>query len=287
MTMTINVPKAPDSSFKTRLKSALILAPVVLVILGFGGGAFTIMMAAAAGIGAYEWTKMVTTHDKPQHAGLPWLAGVLTGLATLFAGMIHSPLLALLFLAALCFVVFAVNFANKGGSPWLIIFGMIYVGFACDIMVWLRNTTEHGLFNILTLLFIVWASDIFAYLTGRTFGGPKLAPSISPKKTWSGFIGSSVGAGAVAAIMAMPWMTAKLGVETLGNMNVAQYFLMGFVLAMFGQVGDLFISIYKRHYGIKDTGTIIPGHGGILDRIDALILVALIFGALAVVLLGV
>ena len=284
--MTIDVPKAPDSSFKTRLKSALILAPVVLVILGFGGGAFTVMMAAAAGIGSYEWTKMVTTNDKP-HAGLPWLTGLLTGLATMVAGMTHSPLLALVFLVSLCFLAFAAHFAsNKGGSPWLMLFGMIYVGFACEIMVWLRNATEHGLFNILTLLFIVWASDIFAYLTGRTLGGPKLAPSISPKKTWSGFIGSSVGAGAVAALMAMPWMTAKLGVETLGNMNVAQYFLMGFVLAMFGQAGDLFISIYKRHYGIKDTGTIIPGHGGILDRIDALILVALIFGALAVVLLG-
>lgn len=269
-----------DSSFKTRAKSAAILAPAVLVIIFFGGKGFALMMAAAAAIGGYEWAKMVLTNDKPHPAIVP-MASAVTGLGAITAAMVDNPIIPLVFLLALCFMVFAFNFSQGGPRIRLTLFGILYVGFSCAIMIWLRNGTADGLFNLLTLLFIIWASDIFAYLTGKSLGGPKLAPAISPKKTWSGFIGSSVGAGLVAAGMACPWMVAHTGVTTLGGMGSLGYFVMGFVLAMFGQAGDLFISIFKRHYGIKDTGTIIPGHGGILDRIDALLLVAILFGAMA------
>lgn len=160
-------------------------------------------------------------------------------------------------------------------------FGMLYIGYACGIMIWLRLYTHDGLYNTLTMLFIVWASDISAYFTGRAIGGPKLAPLISPKKTWAGFIGSSVGSALVAAILASPPVLGAFHVDTVGHMSMAAYAGIGFVLAMFGQVGDLFISIFKRRYGVKDTGTLIPGHGGILDRIDALMLVAILFGDIA------
>lgn len=158
------------------------------------------------------------------------------------------------------------------------LFGMAYIGFACGMMIWIRLYTAHGLYNMLTLLAIVWASDISAYFSGRAIGGPKLAPTISPKKTWAGFIGSSVGAGIVAAGLACPELLAHYHVETVGNLSAGMYGVMGFVLAMFGQAGDLFISVFKRRYGVKDTGTLIPGHGGVLDRIDALMLVAILFG---------
>jgi phosphatidate cytidylyltransferase len=164
----------------------------------------------------------------------------------------------------------------------LMLFGMLYIGLSVWMMIWLRNGSEYGLYNILTLLLIVWASDISAYFTGKAIGGPKLAPAISPKKTWSGFFGSSVGAGIVAAALACPWVLSKFGAATIGHMSWAGYAAMGFVLAMFGQVGDLFISVLKRRYGVKDTGNIIPGHGGVLDRIDALLLVALLFGTIVI-----
>ena len=160
----------------------------------------------------------------------------------------------------------------------LMLFGICYIGLSTGTMIWLRIGTAYGLYNMLTLLLIVWSSDISAYFSGRAIGGPKLAPTISPKKTWAGFIGSSVGAGIVAAGLACPETLAKFNIATVSHMSPIEYGVMGFILAMFGQAGDLFISFFKRRYGVKDTGTIIPGHGGVLDRIDALLLVALVFG---------
>ncbi len=219
-----------DSSLKTRALSALVIGPAVLGILYAGGAAFTVMMAAVAGISVYEWGKMV--------------------------------------------------FSGKKFRYPLMLFGVAYIGLATGLMIWLRNVPG-GLYHVLTLLLIVWASDISAYFSGKAIGGPKLAPMISPKKTWAGFFGSSLGSGIVAALLACFCVQETFHVSTIGNLSWQSYALMGFVLAMIGQAGDLFISMFKRHYGVKDTGTLIPGHGGILDRIDALLLVAIAFGTLA------
>ncbi len=291
--MTTEIPAATEakkpvnSSLNERVKGALMFAPPVLFLIWWGGAPFAWMMAAAGGIGAFEWARMVMTgkDNAPKH--IVHLAAGCGAMAVLVSYMVMNPIMAVWFLLALSAMVFAYNFSQNGPKPWLLIFGLIYVGFAVAMMVWLRDGgTTAGLFHFCTLLFIVWASDIAAYFTGRTLGGPKLAPKISPKKTWSGFFGSSVGAGLVAAGMATPWTLGMLGLEgqTLGGMGPVGYFVLGFVLAMFGQAGDLFISIFKRHFGVKDTGALIPGHGGILDRIDALLLVAIIFGAIKAVL---
>jgi len=278
------VEKKIDHSLRTRTKSALIFGPAVIAVLCFGGWAFTIMMAVAAFIGAKEWTRMVMTGKKPPRH-LIYLASVLTGISVIGAGVTTNPMLGFAFVLALAFLIFAYNFAQHGPDMREFLFGIVYIGFSIDIMVWLRTsgTNAQGLYDMLTLLFIVWASDIAAYFSGKTIGGPKLAPKISPKKTWAGFIGSSVGAGLVAAALATPALLDKYSLHTVWHMGVIGYFVMGFILAMFGQAGDLFISIFKRRYGIKDTGAFIPGHGGILDRIDALLLVALVFGVLAMI----
>lgn len=272
--------ETPNSSFQTRVKSALVFAPVVLILLYFGGFGFTVMMAAAAGIGGFEWARMVLT-GAAAPKGIAYLAAGALALSTVVAGMVGSAIVAFWFLLALCFLIFAYNFSQKGPSVKTLYAGLLYIGFSIAVMTCLRNFTVNGLYHMTTLLFIVWASDIFAYLTGKSLGGPKLAPAISPKKTWSGFIGSSLGAGAVAGAMACPWLTQKLDVTTIGGMQVMGYFIMAFFLAMVGQAGDLLISYFKRKHGIKDTGAIIPGHGGILDRIDALLLVSLFFGLIA------
>jgi phosphatidate cytidylyltransferase len=273
--------KPPDSSLRTRLKSALIMAPLVLAIVYIGSVPFTLMMAGAAGIGVQEWANMVLP-DKKQ---LGKLAAFFAALAAASTGMFYSPVAALCFLLALCFLIFAVNFSQGGPSLKCLLPGMIYIGFSISVMIWLRGGhSVQGLYFFSTLLAIVWASDIFAYFTGKAIGGPKLAPKISPKKTWAGFIGSSVGAAAVAAALTCPKLTAALDVDTLGGMRWPGYAAMGFVLAMVGQAGDLSISMFKRHFNVKDTGTLIPGHGGILDRIDALMLVAIVYGIIVQVL---
>jgi phosphatidate cytidylyltransferase len=179
-----------------------------------------------------------------------------------------------------CLAILFLNLTQAREALWRLIFGMIYIIFAIQVMVWVRNGSDYGLYNTLTLLAMVWASDSFAYFSGKLIGGPKLAPVISPKKTWAGFIGSSIGAGVVAALLTNYDLRQYLSSITIGHMTWIGYFIMGFILAMFGQAGDLLKSIFKRHYGIKDMGTLIPGHGGIMDRIDALLMVALVFGSL-------
>ena len=120
---------------------------------------------------------------------------------------------------------------------------------------------KDGLFLVAFVFACVWGADIFAYFFGKILGGPKLAPSISPNKTWSGFFGGLVGAGLFSGCVVW-WAGYALGFAA---------FSLAIVLALFAQIGDLFESSLKRHFGVKDSGWIIPGHGGILDRIDGLI----------------
>jgi phosphatidate cytidylyltransferase len=289
--MTDNIPNpapsaAAKSSLALRVKSALIFAPFVLIILAVGGGSFALMMTVAAAIGVYEWTRMVTTGQEKVPVTLNNAAAILTGFGVIVAGMHVSPVVGIFFLLALCFLLFAYNFAQQGPSLKLVVPGLIYIGFSFQTMIWLRDgSSMQGLYQFATLLLIVWSSDSFAYFTGRAIGGPKLAPAISPNKTWSGFFGSSIGAGLVAAGLSfVPVLLDRLDMRTIGGLGWMGYFAMGFVFGAAGQAGDLLISYFKRRFGIKDTGSLIPGHGGILDRVDALLLVALLFGALAWVL---
>lgn len=147
----------------------------------------------------------------------------------------------------------------------------LYVAAACTAVVWLgSNRAPHG--AALWLLMVVWSSDISAYAVGRTVGGPRLAPSISLGKTVSGLAGAMVGGGAAAA--------AARGIAP-GIADVPTMFLLGCALGLLGQLGDLAESALKRRAGVKDSGSVLPGHGGVLDRVDALMAAAL---ALAVFL---
>ena len=255
------------------------------MIIYFGGWGFTFMMAAAAAIAVREWGAMLRKQN-PYPSGLVTLTAVLAALAVLVGHLLGGGIPVLVFILSLSFLIFAYNYAQQGPALRMLVGGFAYIVTAIAAMVWLRTgqaDNATGLFHFLTLLFIVWASDSFAYLFGRLIGGPKLAPHISPKKTWSGFVGSSLGAGAIAAAMSCPWLT--FGDEQRALAGASAYFALGVFLGMVGQVGDLLVSYFKRKYGVKDTGNLIPGHGGILDRIDALLLVALVF-ALFVAVLG-
>lgn len=146
--------------------------------------------------------------------------------------------------------------------------GSAYLAIGLGSFFLLRILSEDATYLTLTLLFIIWACDTGAFFSGKTFGGKKLCPSISPGKTWAGLIGG-VTAGAIVAYICH---------LTFGIYNSpASAIFTGLLISLAGQGGDLLISKYKRYVGVKDTGKIIPGHGGILDRVDSLLLAAPIY----------
>ena len=154
--------------------------------------------------------------------------------------------------------------AGRGGSNklWLLL-GFAYILLPCLILVWLRNMESQGLQFIIWFFAVIWATDIGAYFSGKTIGGPKLAPSISPNKTWAGFFG-----GLILAII----VSLVLNKFASPSFVVIDLIAACILLSIIGQLGDLFESWVKRRLGVKDSGSLIPGHGGVLDRIDAILL---------------
>lgn len=170
---------------------------------------------------------------------------------------------------------------RDGAVRWgLMLGGVPYIGIACLCAVWLRSFEPGGVYLLFYVLFAIWACDIGAYAFGRAIGGPKMAPSISPNKTWAGMIGGALSA-AIVLMAYDTWLD--------GRVFVAQYAwyvhaLLGVVLAFVGQGGDLLESAMKRRAGLKDSGNIIPGHGGVLDRVDALLTTLPLFAIIVMVM---
>jgi phosphatidate cytidylyltransferase len=154
--------------------------------------------------------------------------------------------------------------------------GLVYLGVPCAAVILLRQAEPFGWAAILYVLFVVWATDIAAYFGGRTLGGPKLWPRVSPKKTWSGAL-----SGLAAAVVAGG---ATAGLATGGSVRAG--LVLAVPLSIASQAGDLLESALKRRFGAKDSGHLIPGHGGVLDRIDGLLGAAAMAGLLALLGLG-
>ena len=168
-------------------------------------------------------------------------------------------------LALSCFGAAAFWFlGRRAAMPFWFAGAVIYAAGSMIALAALRNGGEAGLFAILFLFAVVWTTDIMAYFVGRALGGPKLAPSISPGKTWSGAIGGAVFA--VAAAFALCWAYGGSPTIAIG--------LLAFFLSVCSQVGDLFESALKRRCGAKDSSHLIPGHGGVMDRVDGLVAAA-------------
>jgi phosphatidate cytidylyltransferase len=149
--------------------------------------------------------------------------------------------------------------------------GAIYIGLPCALFLWLRDRAPEGLETILALFAIIWAADIFAYFGGKLIGGPKIARGLSPKKTYSGIVTGTL-AGAVAGYGCGVLFQADASLHV-------PWLLIGALVAFTGLMGDLFESFLKRRFGVKDASRLIPGHGGVLDRIDSLMAAALLVGA--------
>lgn len=165
-----------------------------------------------------------------------------------------------------------------------LIAGSFYLTFCLVAYVFLRFDAAQGAWLTLGIMLAVWASDTGAYFTGKMIGGPKLAPAISPNKTWAGLGGAMFFCGLMMALLVVLGhsIPPKMLVTDLGLKPgyIPYVFFIGCFLGAVGQAGDLFISWFKRRSGLKDTGHLIPGHGGLLDRIDSLLLVSPIFLAI-------
>ncbi len=247
-----------SSSLQTRILSAAVLMPVVLALLYFGGLGFWLLLAAAAVLMALEWDRL-TGGKRFAVTGIASALALVAVLTLQFFGYGDWAVAALLPLAALLAVV---NRINGRGVVWAVI-GLFWLGLPCLSLFWLRGG-DHGALVVLWLFFAVWACDTGAYFAGRGIGGPKLAPRVSPKKTWAGLLGGMAAAAAVSAAMAV----------IFDQRSVLLFIAMGALLALVSQIGDLAESGVKRHFGVKDSGDLIPGHGGILDRVDGVLFAA-------------
>ena len=250
-----------------RLVSAVILATIVLAITYSGSIPFALLVAFGSAILCWEWAKMVRGTDFDELLVIHAIT-VLIACGLTVSGHLGAAALLLLVGPAMKFAFTADREAKSLGISLL---GVPYIGLPVIAMIWLRDDPSYGYYAILYLFITVWTVDIFAYISGRSFGGPKFAPRISPKKTWSGFIGG-VSAGAIAG--------ALFGAY-IGNTSLVIIGVVSLVIGVISQLGDLFESAFKRHFNIKDASNLIPGHGGLFDRVDGLM-----FGAVVAALIA-
>ncbi len=253
-----------------RTLAAAVMVPLALVLIWAGGWWFIAAIAGCGLLMAHEWCRMVHGGSVPQL--------VLHGVAVILAAAAGAILVSgeVLALGLMAIWGASVLLAWKSGAMtgWGLA-GVPYVALPI-LMLGLLRHGEAGLTAVLLVMLPVWIADIGAYFAGRIIGGPKLAPVISPNKTWAGLGGAVVSAMATALAV---WLIAGLP-------NPSMALLLGALIGFFEQMGDLFESAAKRHFGLKDAGNLIPGHGGILDRVDGLIAASIVAGVIGVLHAG-
>jgi phosphatidate cytidylyltransferase len=252
--LTAEPPKWRDLS--VRIASALVLIPFVLAITWVGSLWYGLLVAAMAVFMGIEWTKLV--HDsRPVQLGLHVGAAVVAALLPYFAGSLPTIwCISLLWAASIGHR----QLAYRQHTLWSLV-GIPYIALSALSVVLLRNDPNFGLIAVFWLLFVVWGADTLAYFAGRTIGGPKLLPSISPRKTWAGLAGAIAGGSVCSAAFAL----------AVGLDDILWLLAVGALMASVEQAGDFFESALKRKVGVKDSSALIPGHGGMLDRVDGLV----------------
>jgi len=260
---------AQKSELAKRIVSALILAPLTLGAVYLGGYAYLALALIIGVLIAWEWSHIVIEQTPYRYAL------VLGFLVTLFGLLVFFDTLQAAAMAAPLFFLVAFFNAPQGKRLWMI-GGLAYAALPVMGLVLLRKDPEFGLTAVMFILLLVWACDTAAFFAGRAIGGPKLAPTISPGKTWAGFFGG------VAA-------SALVGISAGYMVSLASPLTLGLVAAFLGAVsqgGDLLESAIKRHFKIKDSGNLIPGHGGIMDRLDGVIAAIVVACLLGMAKLG-
>lgn len=264
------VPALKDTGLRARVLSALVLIPTALAAVMFGAPFFDLLVAAAGMLMAWEWTRLCSG-GRVGPAGIVAIATAAAAVVTSYLFGAERALLVVAGGAAAAALVAAITRQRPG---WMGL-GTLYASLPCVAILWLRADPDFGLLTILWLLALVWAIDVGAYVVGRNVGGPKLAPVISPKKTWSGLAGGVFAAAIVGGVAGL----------LIGGAAPLPLALASAILALVEQAGDLGESAVKRRFGAKDSSGLIPGHGGLLDRIDGLVAVVVVV-ALAAALTG-
>ncbi|MEI2386096.1 phosphatidate cytidylyltransferase [Breoghania sp. JC706] len=243
---------AGPSNLVTRVVSALVLAPLFLFVVWYGSWLFLVVIAVAGLLVLDEWSRITHSRD---FVALFAAFGLVAAVAGVWWS---SNFYAAMFIVDTMIIVGLLSLLS-GRPPWIAL-GVLYAGLPVIALSALR-LGDNGLWAVAVVVALTWATDIAAYFVGRTLGGPKLWPAVSPKKTWSGAIGGLAG-GALAA-----WAVSMI--SGIGAPLVVA--LVALPLSVASQLGDLAESALKRHFGVKDSGTLIPGHGGIMDRVDGLL----------------
>ncbi len=266
--MSEKAPAAPQSDLITRFAAAVVMIAVACVAIYVGGWLFRLLVAAGAAVMILEWGDMHRLRRGYTYLALGLLVAVLLGAAEYFYPVAEADesigratfLYGWPGFGAVGVVALLVTLVSRRLSlGW----GMLYVGvpsYALLVIQWARFDL------VFWLMLVTWATDIFAYFAGRSIGGPKLAPRISPNKTWAGLVGGMAGAAVVGALAA--WL---FGISA----ELPGFLWLGGAMGLLAQLGDLYESRVKRRLGVKDSGTLLPGHGGVLDRLDGLLPVIL------------
>jgi phosphatidate cytidylyltransferase len=261
-----------QSSLLLRILSALVLAPIAIAAAWFGWPWLPILTAIAGAVMAWEWACLCRAGRVGASgvgaSGVVLIGSVLAAIgaaigATIAAEPASGVALGIGVSLAGAAIVLWTSSREPGGDPAWLALGALWVALPCVLLLWLARIDGAGRVTVLWILAIVWATDIGAYAIGRWLGGPLLAPRWSPRKTWAGLIGGA-GCAALAG-----WGTARI----LGSTAVLPLVLVSAGLAIVEQFGDLAESVAKRRFGVKDSSGLIPGHGGLLDRLDGLLAV--------------
>ncbi len=253
---------------KQRLISALWGIPLVFAAIWFGDPWFTILVSVIAVLAAFEFYKMISSKVSPWTLfGLIWVV-----LMILSAHSDDDRIIPLLISSAvvvsLVWYIWRPTPDAFSGWVWTLA-GILYIGWMLSHLVGLRRMDE-GRDWVLLIIFATFATDTVAYLLGRAFGRHHMAPAISPGKTWEGAAGGMIGG--LASTVALAFILDL----TPDPLNYPGVIILGLLIPIFAQLGDLAESLLKRTAGVKDAGHLIPGHGGMLDRMDSIIFVCVL-----------
>jgi phosphatidate cytidylyltransferase len=237
---------------KPRIAAAVVMGGLALATAWVGGFIFAAFWWLAAVVVLWEWQRLVGGARLAERVAL---GGLFIALAALFA--LHNSTLGVV--AGFVIGAGAVGWlTGRGAGTWAGV-GVLYAGALVASVTLLRISPSYGLAAVLWVFAVVWGADIAAYFAGRMIGGPKLWPSVSPGKTWSGAIVGAF-AGATLGLMLSAWTN-----------RLMLLFWLGLATAVVSELGDLFESALKRRFGVKDSSGLIPGHGGLMDRLDAFV----------------